>query len=92
MRNSAQFATFIAGQVLPSGMVLVLYDVISLFTNVPVDLAVKVANERLSTDTSLAERTALSADQVKVGGHGRCGEECIIHLSTTISFPEKVYG
>jgi len=38
--------------------------VISLFTNVPVDLAVKVAHGRLSADTSLAERTALSADQV----------------------------
>ena len=60
VRNSAQFGTVIAGQV----TVLVSFDVISLFTNVPIDLAVQVAHERPSADTSLAERTALSADQV----------------------------
>ena len=64
MRNSTQCSTFIAGQVLPSGTVLVSFDVISLFTNVPVDLSVKVAHERLSADTSLVECTALSADHV----------------------------
>ena len=64
MRNSELFSTFIAGQVLPSGTVLVSFDVISLFTNVPAGLAVEVAHERLRKDTSLAEHTALSADQV----------------------------
>ena len=36
----------------------------SLFTNVPVDLAEKVARKHLSVDTSLAQRMVLSADQV----------------------------
>ena len=63
-RNSAQFATFIACQVHHSGTVLVSFDVISLFTNVPVDLAVQVAHERLNADTSLEEHTTLSADRV----------------------------
>ena len=44
--------------------VLVSFDVISPFTNVPVDLEVKVAHEGLSAGTSMAECTVLSADQV----------------------------
>ena len=40
------------------------FDVVSLFMKVPVDLAVKVAHERLSMDTSMIERTSPSADQV----------------------------
>ena len=43
---------------------LVSFDVVSLFTRVPVDFAVKVAHEWLSMNTSLIERMSLSADQV----------------------------
>ena len=41
-----------------------IFDVVSLFTKVPVHLATKVAQDRMSGDTSLAERTSLSADEV----------------------------
>ena len=61
VRNSFEFASFIAGQSLRPGMVLVSFDVVSLFTKVPVELAVRVAHERLLADTSLAE---LSPDEV----------------------------
>jgi len=45
-------------------MTLVSFDIVSLFTKVPVDLAAKVARECLTADQSLADRTALSADEV----------------------------
>ena len=46
------------------GMTLVSFDIVSLFTKVPVDLAAKVARERLTADQSLADRTALSANEI----------------------------
>ena len=64
VKNSVKLASFIAGQILSSEMILVSFDVVSLFMRVPADLAVSVANERLRADSSLSEQTALSAEQV----------------------------
>ena len=43
---------------------LVSFDVVSLFTKIPVDLAVKVAEERLREDASLGLRTSLPVEDI----------------------------
>ena len=49
---------------LRDGEVLVSFDVVSLFTNVPVDLALRVAEQRLRQDDTLADCTALKVEEV----------------------------
>ena len=46
------------------GMTLVSFDVVALFTKIPVNLAAKVAQERLTADQSLVDHTALSPNEV----------------------------
>ena len=40
------------------------YDVVSLFTNTPVDVAVEVIKERLINDARLKDRTLLSVEDI----------------------------
>ena len=64
IKNSTDFAAFISDQTIPEETVLVSFDVVSLFTNVSVDLACQVAGGRLHADESLDDRTTLSPDEV----------------------------
>ena len=64
IRNSSDFAEFITSQTLSPDETLVSFDVVSLFTNVPVDLASQVASDRLRLDDSLGNHTLLSPDQI----------------------------
>ena len=64
VQNSSDFAPFITSQTLGPDEILVLFNVVSLFTNVPVELAISVARTRLGQDTSLCDCTCLMADEV----------------------------
>ena len=66
VKNSIDFASFISDQTLQQGQVLVSFDAVSLFTNVPVDLACRVAGMCLQSDESLGDRTMLSPDQIQL--------------------------
>ena len=44
--------------------VLVSFDVVSLFTRIPVPLAIEVARQRLEADDTLADRPSLAAEDV----------------------------
>ena len=64
VRNSTDFARFISSQTLGENEILVSFDVVSLFTKVPTDLATKVAHQRLTDDASLPGRTSLTPDDI----------------------------
>ena len=64
VKNSCEFADFIRDKTLNACEELVSFDVVSLFTKIPVDLAVKVAEERLREDAFLGQRTSLPVEDI----------------------------
>ena len=64
VKNVCEFADFIRDNTLNACEELVSFDVVSLFTKIPVDLAVKVAEERLREDASLGQRTSLPVEDI----------------------------
>ena len=62
--NSDQFVQHIQNLNLRPSDIMVSFDVVSLFTNVPTGEACLIAKERLTNDPTLCERTALSPDQI----------------------------
>ena len=63
VRNSTDFAKFITTQTVEDE-VLVSFDVVSLFTRIPTNLAVQVARQCLQDDPSLPERTSLTPSEI----------------------------
>ena len=60
VRNSRDFAHFIQQEALEADEVLVSFDVISLFTCVPISLALDIAKECLEQDETLSDHTFLT--------------------------------
>ena len=61
---SCEFADFIEDKTLNTCQELVSFDVVSLFTIIRVDLAVKVEEERLREDASLGQRLSLPVEDI----------------------------
>jgi hypothetical protein len=64
VKNSCHFAEFVRGKTLKADQVLVSFDVVSLFTNIPVDLVIKVVTKRLRQDATLLQRTSLPVEDI----------------------------
>ena len=64
VKNSKEFASFVSSQKIDNNSILVSFDVVSLFTSIPIDRAIEVARKRLLADDSLEERTYLTVDEV----------------------------
>ena len=64
VKNSEQFANLLKDITLRPDDIMVSFDVVSLFTNVPTPDASTIARDRLQADPSLKDRTDLTPDQL----------------------------
>ena len=64
MKNSSAFVERVSVMELEARDCLVNFDITNLFTQVPVDEALKVLEERLSADDTLTERTSIPVPQL----------------------------
>ena len=64
VKNSAEFVERMQGMEVSSHDRLVSFDVKSLFTQVPVDEALKVVEERLANDQTIGDRTSLPVSKL----------------------------
>ena len=84
VKNSIDFIDRIKDVVIEKDDILVSFDVVSLFTSVPVDCAIKCIFDLLVVDDSLPTRTQLNAHDIKTGLE-------ICSNSTVFSFQNVLY-
>ncbi len=64
VNNSKEFSQEMSAVYIQNGEEFISHDVVSLFTNVPIDKALQVIRERLESDKSLQKRTNLTVDNI----------------------------
>ena len=64
VKNPAEFAQEVRDMELDEKDMMLSFDVVSLFTKVPVDEALEVIAQRLQHDQTLAERTTLEVEDI----------------------------
>ena len=64
VKNSEEFVSFASSQKLKEDELVVSFDVVSLFTSVPVEMAVDVVREKLGEIQVWEKYTKLTEDQV----------------------------
>nr|XP_054763064.1 uncharacterized protein LOC129269576 [Lytechinus pictus] len=62
--NSSEFAEFTSEQTVNEQESMISFDVVSLFTNVPIEGACSTALQRMQSDPTLSERTTLMPEQI----------------------------
>ncbi|CAB4008156.1 Hypothetical predicted protein, partial [Paramuricea clavata] len=62
VRNSKEFASFIFNKKIEPNERIISFDVTSLFTSIPVDLALQIVKEELNNTTIWTQHAGLSAD------------------------------
>ena len=66
VKNSYQFADLLKDVNVESNECMVSFDVVSLFTKIPVNLAKDVACEQLTNDVTLSERTEMTINDIEI--------------------------
>ena len=64
VQNSKDFAEAVLGLTIQDGDIFNSHDVVSLFTNTPIDDTIEIIRKRLSEDTTLGDRTNLTVDDI----------------------------
>ena len=64
VQNSKEFSNFITNQKLDPDEYIVSFDVTSLFTSIPVDLALQIVKQELAITTLWTLHTNLTAEQI----------------------------